>query len=171
MVIDRILLEGARHRIVGAEWCEALSDCRRNPADGTCTEVFGGCEKQLVHISVRMPSIDVAFAVDAGGQLAAFDGASLEVDSGPERKQLFPRVELGHDHRLCEIAFAQISPVNGRRLAGSHSDCLGAQLEKRAGFRHLLRGGQRIKIIRRQCALRSIREHQHRQRPPVLRFF
>ena len=126
MVIDRILLERPRHRIVGAEWSESLSGGQR---DAIISEPALRRDHELVEISVRMAAVDVSLAKDACVELASLDRCALEVDSSLELESIAPEARHGHHERLSEISLSESAPMNRRRLGSDHANRLRADLE------------------------------------------
>src|ERR1043166_618008 len=114
MMVDGILLERARHRVVAAEGHEApAGKCREGPAS-LCLiadeELAAG--NQLVNVGVRVTTIDVALAVCSRTQLATPQCQALGVhrrNSGKSR----PR-RMRHRKRLREVTFADVEPGRGR---------------------------------------------------------
>src|SRR3954465_2253274 len=91
---------------------------------------------------MRMAPIDVAFAIDPGGELAALESRSLEIERAFESQRFAPPRNAEHDHRLGEIALREVAPPNGRRFSRDYSDRLRADRQN-IRRRHFLapRGG------------------------------
>jgi len=88
-----------------------------------------------------MTAIDVSLAVDAGVQLPALDGGSLEIERPFQREQTAPWIELSHDHRLGQVTLRECTTVNRGRFAGRDPDCLRAYLEDAGSMLTALRAG------------------------------
>ena len=126
MMIDRILLERPRHRIVGAEWSESLSCGQR---DAIISDPALRGDHELVEIRVGMAAVDVSLAMDPGVELASLDRHTLEIDGSLELESIAPEARHGHHERLGEISLGEIAPMNRRRLGSDHANCLRANLE------------------------------------------
>src|SRR6266404_1055132 len=111
MVVDGILLERTRHRVVGTKGRKALPQ-RDGSAHAVAAESLGRCKDQLVKVGVRMPAIDVPLTGDARVQLTSLQRCSLQIERPLQREQFTPRVQLGHDSGLGHVALSQSPTLN-----------------------------------------------------------
>src|SRR6267154_1279396 len=112
MVVDGILLERTRHRVVGTKGRKALPQRDGSATHAVAAESLGRCKDQLVKVGVRMPAIDVPFTRDARVELTSLQRCSLEIERPLQREQFNPRVQLGHDRGLGQVALSQSPPLN-----------------------------------------------------------
>ena len=120
MVIHRILLERPRHRIVATERSEAAAGEERRVET---VDARLSSSQELVNVRMRMPPIDVAFAVAAGAQFAAIDRETLEVERR-DSAQPFPR-RVRHDERLRDVSFGERVARRCRIGSGDERNRLG----------------------------------------------
>src|SRR5688572_32851484 len=100
-MVDRVLHERPRHRVVGSERHEA-APCRRG-----CPEQAGSGlsrEHHFVQEGVRVPPIDESLAPRAGIELTLLERPRLEVEHHVPGEMLAGVVQYHHRLRQVELA-------------------------------------------------------------------
>jgi hypothetical protein len=143
-VIDRILDERARHRIVTSERSESAARAQRERGVvPTTSQLRARRGDQLVDVAVRVAAIHISFAVRAGVELSARECRTLEVEHSVSSDAAAERAHGAHDHRLREVSLGQASTASRRR--GSRQD------------RDRLRRARRFPRARAMCVRRLAR--------------